>query len=340
MRICTRCVLPEEFPGIRFDEAGVCQYCRQASAPEAQTEQQAALQARFEERVEQVRQRPGYHAVMAWSGGKDSTYTLWLLKERYGLRLLAFTFDNGFVSPGAFRNMRTVAESLGMDHIIVKPRFDLLRHLFVASIEPGMYPPRALERASGICNTCMSMTKGIGLRLALEKEIPLLAYGWSPGQVPLTAAFFATNRRLLQATVGAARQPLAKVVGDEVDVYFPDERLLTAGQEYPHNVSPLAFLGYDEEAVLYTIAGLGWERPVDTDPNSTNCLLNSFANQVHLQQAGYHPYAMELAGLVRAGYLERAEALARLEEAPPPEVLAAVQAKLGLAIESRMGRSK
>lgn len=340
MRICTRCVLPEGFPGIRFDEAGVCQYCRQASVRPEQAKQQAVIQARFEERVEQVRQRPGYHAVMAWSGGKDSTYTLWLLKERYGLRLLAFTFDNGFVSPGAFKNMRTVAEVLGVDHLIVKPRFDLLRRLFVASIERGMYPPRALERASSICNTCMGMAKGIGLRLALEKEIPLLAYGWSPGQVPLAAAFFATNRRLLQATVEAARAPLAKVVGGEVDVYFPDERLLAAGREYPHNVSPLAFLGYDEETALHTIAALGWERPVDTDPNSTNCLLNSFANQVHLQQTGYHPYAMELAGLVRAGYLDRAEALARLEEEPPPDVLAAVQAKLCLPVENRMGWSR
>ncbi len=340
MKSCTRCVLPETFPGIRFDEAGVCQYCRQEAPLQRRTEQQAALQARFEERVEQVRQRPGYHALMAWSGGKDSTYTLWLLKERYGLRVLAFTFDNGFVSPGAFKNMRTVAESLGVDHLIVKPRFDLLRRLFVASIEPGMYPPRALERASGICNTCMGMAKGIGLRLALEKEIPLLVYGWSPGQVPLTAAFFATNRRLLQATVEAARAPLERAVGDEVDAYFPDERLLTAGREYPHNVSPLAFLGYDEEAALHTITGLGWERPMDTDPNSTNCLLNSFANQVHLQQAGFHPYAMELAGLVRAGYLDRAEALARLEETPPPDVLAAVQAKLGLPLENRMARPR
>ena len=27
MKRCTRCVLPETFPGIQFDEEGVCQYC-------------------------------------------------------------------------------------------------------------------------------------------------------------------------------------------------------------------------------------------------------------------------------------------------------------------------
>jgi len=35
----------------------------------------------------------------------------------------------------------------------------------------------------------------------------------------------------------------------------------------------LAFLDYDEETALRSIEPLGWERPQDTDPNSTNCLL-------------------------------------------------------------------
>ena len=45
---------------------------------------------------------------------------------------------------------------------------------------------------------------------------------------------------------------------------------------------------------------------------------------------GYHPYAMELAGLVREGYMSREEALDRLEIAAVPEVVAAVEAKLGI----------
>lgn len=28
MRRCNRCILPETFPGIEFDEYGVCNYCR------------------------------------------------------------------------------------------------------------------------------------------------------------------------------------------------------------------------------------------------------------------------------------------------------------------------
>jgi tRNA(Ile)-lysidine synthase TilS/MesJ len=335
---CSHCILPDTFPGIQFDEEGICQHCRRMPDAEHLAARKARLRARFEELVRQVRSRPGHHCLMAWSGGKDSTYTLWLLRKQYGLRVLAFTLDNSFVSPQALKNMRVVAENLQVDHAIVKPRFDLLRQIFVASMQPGMYPPKALERASGICNSCMAIAKGVGLRMALEENIPILAYGWSPGQIPLASAFFHTNPQMLRAMIETAVALLEKALDGRIAVYFPEEYHLENIQESPYNVSPLAFLDYDEETALKRIGALAWERPQDTDPNSTNCLLNSFANLIHLEQTGYHPYVMELAGLVREGYLERQEALDRLEIAPAPAIVAAVEAKLGIPPSRRRDR--
>jgi len=331
MKRCTRCVLPETFPGIHFDDDGVCRHCQRIPSPERQAARRTRLRERFEDLAHQIRSQSGYHCLMSWSGGKDSTYTLWLLQKEYGLRTLAFTFDNGFVSPAALENMRNVAEALGVDHVIVKPRSDLMRQAFVASTQPDMYPPRALERASGICNTCMALAKGIGLRMALEKSVPILAYGWSPGQIPLASAVFRINPRMLRAMVKAAMTPLETVVGDAIEIYFPEEHHLETIQNPLYNISPLAFLNYDEETAVRRIGELGWERPRDTDPNSTNCLLNSFANTIHLEQMGYHPYVMELAGLVREGYMTREEALDRLDVPAAPEVAAAVKVKLGIS---------
>jgi hypothetical protein len=168
------------------------------------------------------------------------------------------------------------------------------------------------------------------MRLALEEEIPMLAYGWSPGQIPLASAVFRTNRRMLGAMIDSAMAPLKETTDSQIAVYFPEKRHLERVREFPYNVSPLAFLDYDEDTALGRIRELGWERPEDTDPNSTNCLLNSFANAVHLERMGYHPYVMELAGLVREGYMNREEALRRLEVAANSEVVAAVETKLGI----------
>lgn len=330
MKRCSQCVLPETFPGVQIGDDGICQYCRRLPSPEKRAEQKARLRARFEDLVDQVRSNDGYHCLVSWSGGKDSTYTLWLLRKKYGLRVLAFTFDNGFVSPGAFENMRVVAEELDVDHVTVKPSFSVLQKVFVSSMQPGLYPPRALERASAICNSCMALAKGIGLRMALEQRIPLLAYGWSPGQIPLASTIYRTNRRMLRTTVQAAMSPLTPVAGAQLAVYFPEERHIKEAQEFPYNVSPLVLVDYSEEIALRCVRTLGWTRPLDTDPNSTNCLLNCFGNRVHLDQMGYHPYVMELAGLVREGYMSREEALAKLETPDATQAIEAVAAKLGV----------
>jgi hypothetical protein len=330
MKRCARCVLPETFPGIHFDEAGVCQYCRHMPGPERRGEQKAELRERFENLVLEAGKEPGYHCLMSWSGGKDSTYTLWLMRHEYGLRVLAFTFDNGFVSPAAMDNMRAVADQLGVDHVIIRPSFHFLRQVFVASTDPAMYPPKALERASGICSTCMGLAKGIGLRLGLEKDVPMMAYGWSPGQIPMPSAFLRPNRRMVQAMVEAAAAPLNAASDGQAAVYFPEPRHFEEAERMPVNVSPLLFLDWHEDTAVETIRHYGWQRPDDTDPNSTNCLLNAFANTVHVQQMGYHAYAMELAGLVREGYMDRDEALRRLAEPPSPALVAQVADRLGV----------
>ena len=82
---------------------------------------------------------------MAYSGGKDSTYTLQVLKQHYGLRVLALTLDNGFVSDSAFSNMRNVTDKLGIDHIIFKPRFDLMKQIFRRASEEDIYSKKHLK---------------------------------------------------------------------------------------------------------------------------------------------------------------------------------------------------
>lgn len=332
MKLCTRCVLPETFPGIQFDEEGVCQYCRHMPSSERRIEQRAKLRARFEQLVSDVRAEPGYHGLMSWSGGKDSTYTLWLMRHQYNLRMLAFTFDNGFISPAAMNNMRTVSDNLGIDHVIIRPGFPFLQQVFVASLEPGMYPDKALERASSVCSTCMGLAKGLALRLALEKDIPMMIYGWSPGQIPLPSAVLRSNRTMLQAMVAVASTPLLQASNGAAAVYFPEPRHFEGAARMPVNVSPLVFLDWHEDEAIEVIQQYGWRHPDDTDPNSTNCLLNAFANQMHAEQMGYHAYAMELAGLVREGYMPREEALRRLAPPPSPELVASVAKRLGVPL--------
>lgn len=267
---------------------------------------------------------------MSYSGGKDSTYTLSLLRQEYRLNVLAVTFDNGFLPDQTFRNIRRITESLHFDHLFFKARFDVLREIFSGCTREDIYPATTLRRASTICTSCMAIVKFFSLRTALEKQIPFIVFGWSPGQIPLSSAIMRNNPQMVRAMQRALFEPLAKLVGDRIKPYFLEEYHYRNASSFPFNISPLAFLDYDEKNILAHVRRLGWDPPAEVDANSTNCLLNSFANVVHRQKHGFHPYVFELAKLCREGYLTREEALEKLHQPEDQRTVDRVKKKLGL----------
>ena len=84
-------------------------------------EKKEKYRADFDKIIEEQRDKaPVYDVVMAYSGGKDSSYTLKLLKENYNLKIIALTFDNHFISPAALENINCVTDKLGVDLIVFK----------------------------------------------------------------------------------------------------------------------------------------------------------------------------------------------------------------------------
>jgi tRNA(Ile)-lysidine synthase TilS/MesJ len=330
MKTCSRCILPETFPGIEFDDDGVCNHCRSFTGIEALNEHKREYEQRFLTLVEKHRGQGAYDCLMAYSGGKDSTYTLQVLKKRYNLRVLALTLDNGFISEGAFRNMCSVTDSLGVDHMIFKPRFDLMKRIFLGAAKEDIYSKKTLERASTICTSCIGIVKFFTLKTALEKGIMMIGYGWSPGQAPVQSSVIRVNPSLIRATQSAILKPLSGIAGDEVNSYFLGEEHFAMTERFPYNVHPLAFLDYNEERIIKEIGEIGWKAPDDTDSNSTNCLLNAFANDVHIKRFKFHPYVWEIANMVRAGVMGREEGYEKIYGEQPPELLDIAKRRLGL----------
>lgn len=322
--------MPSNFPGVTFDDDGVCNYCRGFKGIDALEETKKKYEKSFSDLIELYGGRSEYDVLMCYSGGKDSTYTLDILRNRYKLSVLAMTFDNGFISPATRAGMDRVVENLGVDQITFKVRFDLLKKIFRTASETELYSKKTLERASTICTSCISFVKFITLKTAIEKNIPFIGYGWSPGQAPVQSSLMKTNPSLIRMTQSVVYKPLHGIVGDDIKPYFLEERHFNAG-EFPHNVHPLAFLEYNEEKMYRRLNEIGWSKPSDTDPNSTNCLLNAFANRVHEGVYGYNPYVFEIAKMVREGVMTRADGLGRFNETSTPGQIDSVKDRLGIA---------
>ncbi|MCX7927279.1 MAG: 7-cyano-7-deazaguanine synthase [Candidatus Omnitrophica bacterium] len=328
MKICTKCVLPETFPGINFDEQGVCNFCHEFKGNDKLEEEKKKCYQKFIKLIEEVQGKSDYDCLLAYSGGKDSTYTLYLLKEQFKLTVLTVTFDNGFVSEQAFKNIRSVTENLGVDNIIFKADFQLLKKIFLAATKQSMFPMKALERASSICNCCIAFVKFTALKFAIEKRIPIIAWGWSPGQAPIRSSIMKMSANLFKSTQEMYRRPMFEIIGSKINHYFLKEELFR-NDNFPWNVNILAFLDYNEDKIIKTIKSLGWVNPTGLDTNSTNCLLNSFANVIHMKRYNFHPYAFEIAVMVRTGLLDRQNGLRKIyQEEDNPNLLSMIESKL------------
>lgn len=337
MKICNNCILPESFPGITFNARGICNHCQRADHREMKlTENKEKYKQKFFELLETLRifddQHPSdryqYDVLMAYSGGKDSSYTMELLKNKYKLRVLAVSVENGFLSETALANIKRVTDCLEIDHIFFKPRWELLKRIFSASANRELYSKKTLERASTICTSCIGIVKSVCLKIAIEMDIPMICYGWSPGQAPVESSIMRNNPSFIRNAQQVFLKPFVGIAGEEIKAYFLHEKHYSNAERFPYNVHPLAWEFYSEEMVREKIETFGWTDPKDTDSNSTNCLLNAFANDIHIQRYRFHPYVWELANMVRDGVMSRDEGYKKIYQEQSLELVMLGKEKL------------
>ena len=127
------------------------------------------------------------------------------------MNVLALSFDNGFLPQQTMKNIQNVVDKLGLDHILLKPRFDVLAKVFRYCSSHDVYSPKALERSSAICTSCMGFIKYSALRFAVEKDIPFIGYGWSPGQAPITSSILMNAPAMIKMMQKMLFDPLIRL---------------------------------------------------------------------------------------------------------------------------------
>lgn len=274
-------------------------------------------------------QKLPYQVLLAYSGGKDSSFTLFQLREKYNVSVLALTFDNGFITEQCKENIHEVTAALGVDSLTVKPAFSNLARIFNLAAAQEIFPKKTLERASAICTACIGLVKAAVYKEAVLRKIPYVCFGWTPGQVLVKSPVLKLDYRMILANQKQIEAPIVRSLGSEYKKYFVDPDWLKTQEAYiPAHIYPLVFSHYDENEILGVIKNIGWKKPKDTDRNSTNCLLNSYANSVHMRDYGFNPYSLEIAALVRRGFLSREEGLHKLSISGADTVIDSVREKL------------
>lgn len=319
LRRCAKCILPATHPFIEFDADGVCNFCH-----EHVTQQVAGREALLRELDRHRRSDGNPDCIVAFSGGRDSSYGLHLLKTELGMTPLAFTYDWGLVTDLARRNQARLCGRLGVEHVIRAGNIAAQRRYIRKNLEAwlarprlGMIPifmagdkffyshARELKKETGIdlvvfcagneLERTPFKTGFAGVKennysnrlfgLAMGKKLQLAGYyGWQ----------FLANPRYFNESLGNSfRSFYATFVG--VDDFL-----------YLYNYEP-----WDEDTINRTlIDGYDWE----TSPESSNTWrigdgYTAFINYVYHRVAGFSEYDAFRSHQVRDGVIDRPTAM-------------------------------
>ncbi|MBI5144794.1 MAG: hypothetical protein HZA27_01250 [Candidatus Omnitrophica bacterium] len=342
-QICKKCVLDSNIPGISFDLDGICNFCSDYIKRELPTKlNYELLEKEFVKLTKRDFKKYQYDCICLYSGGKDSSYMLYNLIKKYKLRVLAFTLDHGFLSDEAFFNIRKVVTKLKVDSIIYRPS----RELITAVLKTGIFfynnLPTSKELAfviGHVCWPCFVLIAMSSIKFAVEKQIPNVIVGTTPGQIRQKKFDLVSKYNDLIDVYKTMVVPMLKLLKVSSYAHFTQDLDLSFLKKLKVlKVRLISFYEhheYNEERVIKTVENeFDWQRPRDTDSCSSNCLLNSLGIEIHRRKYGISPYAIPFARDVREGLLDRGESLKTINVDLNMELVKHIAQELGVDLKN------
>lgn len=166
LRCCVKCGLPETYETIEFDAEGVCNICRGREHREEAIDW-AGRKADLDELVGRYRGKHDYDCIVPFSGGKDSTWTLYYLMKEYRLKPLVVQFNHGFMRPNLLANNERTFRKLGVEVHTFTPNWTVVKRLML----------EALVRKGDFCWHCHTGIFSYPMWVALRQQVPLIFWG-------------------------------------------------------------------------------------------------------------------------------------------------------------------
>ncbi len=321
LKRCSKCILPETYPFVDFDDHGVCRYCRNWKTIRPKGEQ-----ALFDA-VEPYRSKDGSpDVILAFSGGRDSSYGLHYVKTVLGMNPVAFTYDWGMVTDLARRNQARLCGALGVEHIIRSADIAAKRRYVRKNIEAWLKKPEL-----GMVTLLMAGDKEFyahARQLRHETGIKLVIFctGNLIEEAPYKTGLmgFRQDDDNMVLTKMSTRNKAAMLWYYAKNylknpAYINESLLDTANAFWQTFVVKddflylFHYLPWNEDTIVGTIRKeYDWE--IATDTQTTWRIGDgtaAFYNYIYGTMAGFTEDEAMLSNMVREGHIDRAEAMLR-----------------------------
>lgn len=325
LRRCTKCLLPETFPGIKFDHRGVCSICNSYTKiiPKGKKDFVKDLSRNHSSNSR-------FDCIAPISGGRDSCYILHYLVKELHLRPVAYTYDWGLVTDLARRNIQRMCSALGVEHILVSADIKHKREnvrknveawlkrpqlgtipLFMAGDKQFFYFAQLLKRQMHVDNVIFGMN-------ALEEtqfKARFIRMEHHGGKNDLYYNF--SNKNKFELFVGYGKEFLknpAYINESLLDSFTGFLSYYMLPQQYYRFFD---YIPWDQKTIEdILINQYNWETA--TDVKETWRIGDGtapFYNYIYYRMAGFTEFDTFKSNQIREGMLSREEALKTLDEA-------------------------
>jgi len=304
-KTCKKCLLTTQVEGVSLDTHGVCNFCREWEKQGNNNQQQEKERELRKQELEEILRKPSgngeYDCILSFSGGKDSCYLLYKLVKDYNLRVLAYTSDFD-IPPNTWDNIRRTVKQLNVDHHVVIPSKELYRR-FIRYLLCNQDKRGAVYT---VCYFWLDIREGDILRLAMEKNIPLIITGYSPGQPdPARMLYEMPQARILEDWTPYEFFENGLFEEFEKDLFW-NPNIYEKDAKFPRVIAPFHAWDYNQEEVMAKVVELGLAKNRwYVNPVLSNFTLNWLLIYSDLKNLGYNPYKPEFSQLIREGKARR-----------------------------------
>lgn len=326
---CTKCILPETMPFIKFDEKGVCNYCHNYKPRNKPRPKEELFKL-----VEPYR-RAGKEldCIVPFSGGRDSCYGLHLIVKELEMKPVTYTYDWGMVTDLGRRNISQMCGDMGVENIIVAADISQKRKNIKMNLQAWLKSPNlgmmAMLTAGDkhFFRYVEDIKKQTGINLNLWGVNPLEVTHFKTGFLGI-APDFEEKRVYSHGIMKQLRYHSKRFKAMlESPSYFNSSlwdtlsgeyyRSFTEKQDYYHIFD---YWSWDEKIVNDTLINqYDWETAIDT---STTWRIGDgtagFYNYVYYTVAGFTEHDTFRSNQIREGQLTREKALELIEDENQP----------------------
>jgi putative aminotransferase len=169
-QICAHCIMDTSDPNIVFDERGRCDYCNNFSSkiqPHWHIDQKCEVTLQLlADKIRKEGNGKDFDCIIGLSGGLDSSYVAYVVKEKMGLRPLLFHVDAGWNTDKALGNIEKLVDGLGSELFTEVINWEEMKDLQVSFLRAGI-PDQDLPQDAAFFSALYKFARQHGVKHVL-----------------------------------------------------------------------------------------------------------------------------------------------------------------------------